>query len=148
MSQALALSVPAAPDGPGDALIGEVEPPPGGHALVIGRRTLETLCGLIRHGCLRATELQPWDPGALRPDEAQLAVLPDPASLAEAEVAVALARRALRGGGRIAIRDAAGRIRRELAALLRAQGFVAVATRDTPQGALVLGEWPPRTARI
>lgn len=148
MPQALALSVPAPPGAPGDALLEDVEPPPGGHALVIGRRTLETLCGLLRRGCLRATELQPWDPAALRPEEAQLAVLPDPASLAEAEAAVAIARRALRGGGRIAIRDTAGRLGRDLAALLRAQGFVAVATRDTPQGALVLGEWPRRAARL
>jgi hypothetical protein len=148
MSQALAPSLPTPPDGAGDALLEEVDPPPGGHALVIGRRTLETLCGLIRRGCLRGTELQPWDPGAPRPEEAQLAVLPDPASLAEAEVAVAIARRALCGGGRIAIRDTPGRLRRELAALLRTQGFVAIATRDMPQGALVLGEWPPRMARL
>jgi hypothetical protein len=148
MPQALVSSVPAPPDGPGDALLAAVEPPPGARALVIGHRTLETLCGLIRRGCVGAAELRPQEPGAVRPDAAQIAVVPDPASLAEAAVSVAIARRALRGGGRIAIRDRAGRHWRDLAALLLAQGFVAVSTRDTPQGVLVLAEWPQRTARI
>ncbi len=147
MPHARVPSAPVPAASASDALLAEVGAPPRGHALVIGHRTLETLCGLIRRGCTGAAELRPGEPGALRPDAAQIAVIPDPASLAEAALCVAIARRALSGGGRIAIRDAAGRHRRELTTLLRTQGFVAVSARDTPHGLLVLGKWPLRTQR-
>lgn len=142
MSQALASHVPMPTAGAGDVVLEELEPPPGAHALVIGHRTLETLCSLIRRGCAGGTELRPDEHGAPRPDSAQIAVLPDPASPAEAALSVAIARRALDCGGRIAIRDASGQLWRELVALLRTQGFVAISTRDTSGGALVLGERP------
>jgi hypothetical protein len=143
MSQSIASFVPVPTDPSGDALVAELEPPTGKHALVIGHHTLETLCSLIRCGCPEATEFRPDEPGACRPPIAQIAVLPDPASLAEATVSVGIARRALAGGGRIAIRDADGLLRLELAALLRAQGFVAISSRHTSEGALVFGELPP-----
>jgi hypothetical protein len=147
MSEAVAFLATVPTEGASETLLEELEPPPGAHALVIGYRTLETLCGLIRRGCAGGTELRPGEPGAPRPDAAQIAVLPDPTSLPEAVVCVAIARRALTNGGRIAIRNADGLHRRELVALLRAQGFVAISTRDTPDGALVLGERPRASAR-
>jgi hypothetical protein len=126
----------------GDALLEELKPPPNAHALVIGHDTLDTLCGLIRRGCAEAAELRPDERGCPAPDSVELAVLPDPVSLAEASASVKIARRALTGGGRIAIRDATGRYRRELVSLLRAQGFVSVCTRYGRGNVLVLGQRP------
>jgi hypothetical protein len=125
----------------GDAILEELKPPPNAHALVIGHNTLDTLCGLIRRGCAEAAELRPDDHGPA-PDSVEIAVLPDPASLAEASASVKIARRALTGGGRIAIRDATGRYQRELVSLLRAQGFVSVCTRYGSGNVLVLGQRP------
>jgi hypothetical protein len=131
----------------GDLMLDRLAPLAGVHALVLGHDTLEVLCGLIRRGAAGAIELRPDEHGGPRPDSAQLAVLPDPASVPEAAYFVAIARRALRPGGRIAIRDAGGQRRRELAALLRAQGFVAICTHFTEGDAVVLGERPAAVAR-
>ena len=109
MSQAHATASSSVPQGAGDALLDELAPPPGAHALVIGHHTLETLSGLIRCGCAGATELRPDEQGAPRPESVQVALLPDPATPGEAATSVAIARRALDGGGRIGIRDASGR---------------------------------------
>ncbi len=147
MSQAHATASSSVPQGAGDALLDELRPPPGAHALVIGHHTLETLCGLIRCGCAGATELRPDEQGAPRPELVQVALLPDPATPGEAATSVAIARRALDGGGRIGIRDASGRNRRALVGLLRAQGFVEISTRYTPEGALVLGKRPIAASR-
>ena len=131
---------------PGAALLDVLDPSPGAHALVIGRATLEMLCGLLRRGCAGAAEWRPDEAGLPTPDCVQLVVLTDPASLHEAATLVAIGRRALRQGGRIAVRDAGGRRSRVLAALLRAQGFVAVSTQDTADGALVFGDCPAPSA--
>ena len=139
MSQTFALPVPVPVPGAGDALLEEVKPPPDARTLIIGHRTLDMLCGLIRRGCAAAIEVRPDEPGAPLIDKAQVAVIPDPASLAEATASVAIAKRALACGGHIAIYDVDGLYRRELTALLRQEGFVAISTRDTPDGALVVG---------
>ena len=125
----------------GDVSLEDFEPPPGARALVIGHRTLETLCGLIRHGCAGAAELRPYDRGGPRPESAEIAVLVDPASRDETVCSIAMAWRALSGGGRILVQDPGGR-RHEMEGLLRRQGFIAISSRETPRGTIVLGRRP------
>lgn len=142
MSQALAYSAAAPHAVAHDAMLDDLEPLPGTRALVIGRHTLETMCGLIRRGCVGATEIRPGEHAGPAPEPVQVVVLADPASLTEGAAAVAVARRALGCGGRIVIRDTRGLRRRELAALLRTQGFVSVCTHFARDGALILGIRP------
>ncbi len=117
------------------------EPPPAAHALVIGHRTLETLCGLIRRGCAGAVELRPYARVAPPPDTAEVVVLPDPASPDEAAASIAMAWRALSAGGQILVRAPSGR-RREIEALLRRQGFAAISGRETERSATVFARRP------
>lgn len=147
MSQTLESRASEPPQWAADALLDELDPPSGAHALVIGQHTLETLCGLIRRGCAGGTERRPDEQAGPRPEPAEIAVLPDPASVTETAVSVAVARRALAAGGRIAICDARGLHRGALAALLHTQGFQGIRTHHTPAGLLVLGELPGRPAR-
>ena len=147
MSQSLASRASDPPQRAADALPDELDPPSGAHALVIGQQTLEALCGLIRRGCAGGTERRPGEQAGPRPDSAEIAVLSDPASITEAAVSVAMARRALAAGGRIAICNACGLHRRALVALLHIQGFQGIRTHHTPAGLLILGEFPRRPAR-
>lgn len=141
MSQSLASPAASPVTQTGDVLLQDLKPPPGAHALVIGHHRLEALCGLIRRGCTGAAELRPHDGGGPRTESAQIVVLVDPASLGEAASLVATAWRALDHGGRILVQDPGGR-RHQIEGLLRAQGFIAISSRETPQGAIMLGRRP------
>ncbi len=141
MSQSLASPAAVPMAQAGDVLPKDWEPPPGAHALVIGHHRLEALCGLIRQGCTGAAELRPHDRGGPRAESAQIVVLVDPASLGEAASLLAVAWRALDGGGRILVQDPEGR-RHQIEGLLRAQGFIAISSRETPRGTIMFGRRP------
>ncbi len=147
MSQTLASRASEPPQWAADALLEELDPPAGAHALVIGRHTLETLCGLIRRGCVGGIERRPGEDTGPTPDAAAIALILSPASVTEVAASVAIARRALAGGGRIAMCDVGALHLRALVALLRAQGFRGIRTRQTPAGLLVLGELSDCAAR-
>jgi hypothetical protein len=141
MPQSLAFpaAVPMAPAG--DELFEDLEPPDGAQAVVIGHHRLDVLCALIRKGCAGVTELRPHGQGGPRPEPAQIAILVDPASLGEAASLIALAWRALDGGGRLVVQDPGGR-RYQIEGLLRAHGFIAIFSRETARGTLLLGRRP------
>jgi hypothetical protein len=122
-----------------ETLIDALQPPAGASAIVIGHNTLETLCGLLRCGCPSAAEMRPDQPVRSSLEPVQLAVLPDPASPSDAAAAVALAGRAVRAGGQIAVRKPPSVAHALLVRLLTAQGFVGITTRRTSAGALILG---------
>lgn len=131
-----------------DALLEELDLPVGARALVVGYHTLDMLCGLIRRGCAGGSERRPNEHAGPRPEAAEIAVVSDPGSVTEAATSVAIARRALTAGGRIAICDAKGLPHRALVALLRTHGFLGICTRRTPAGFLVLGSVAGTTARV
>ncbi len=141
MSQSLASPTETPMAQAGEVLLEDLEPPPGGRALVIGHHRLDVLCGLIRQGCTQAAELCSHDRGGAGAESAQIVVLIDPASLEEAASLLATAWRALDHGGRILVRDPSGR-RYQLEGLLRAQGFIAISARETPRGTIILGRRP------
>jgi hypothetical protein len=132
-----------APSTPADAtLLACVGPVAGAHALVIGHNALDAMCELIRGGCAAATEMQIGDRIGPDPDSAEIVLVPHVTSTAQAGDAIARARRALMMGGRIAVRDATGLLRQQLAALLCAHGFCAVTARQTPDGTVLTAERP------
>jgi hypothetical protein len=103
------------------ASIGEVA---GNRALVLGRGSLDVMCGLIRAGATEVTELCRND----RPEaaSADVVVVPDLATGDLAPGIVERARRALTGAGRIVLRcpiDPSGRLIRSVNRALRLHGF-------------------------
>ncbi len=125
----------------GDVLDG-MEPLEGARALVIGHGALETICGLIRRGCTAATEVPVCDRRAPDPDSADIVIVPDVGSVAEARTAMAMAARVLVMGGHIAFGDGTGALGPEIADLLRAHGFCTIRSRDTRAGTVVTAERP------
>ncbi len=112
----------------------------GAHVLVLGPGSLPVLCGLIRRGAAAAAEAGLAERASV--DPAELIVVPRAASLQQAAQAVAIARRALLPCGRIVLRDLSGGLAREIAALLRAAGFVAIRASDDGDGPIITAERP------
>lgn len=137
----LPLPLPAAPAD--DVLLDWAEPLQGARVLVVGHGALDLICGLIRRGCTAATEIQAHCRLAPDADSADLMLVPHVESLADGRAAIGWAVRALVMGGRIAVRDASGgRLRPELAALLRTYGFCRVRTHARPDGVVLTAERP------
>ena len=122
------------------ALLDALEPVVGAHALIIGPCGLEAMCGLLRRGCVAATEMALLDRPLAEP--AEIAVVASVGTLASAARAVALAWQMLIPGGRIALRDPSGLLGRRLATLLHMQGFSAVRTRVLADGVVLSADRP------
>lgn len=142
MLQVAAFSPNRLPAEPANALLDELGPVEGLHALIIGASGLDTMCELIRRGCAAAVESSFGDPLWPQAGSADVAVVPNLTSRAEAQDAVARGWRALIMGGRIALRDATGQMRPLLATLLRTNGFCAVRTRLSLTGTIMTAERP------
>ena len=127
-------------EGGARALLDALGPVDGAHALVIGQGGLEAMCGLLRRGCVAATEVALLDRPLAEP--AEIAVVASVGTLASAARAVALAWQMLIPGGRIALRDPSGLLGRRLATLLRMQGFSAIRTRVLPDGVVLSADRP------
>ncbi len=121
----------------------------GERVLVLGGGALPVLCGLIRRGAAAAAEFPLNDRG--NPDPVELVIVPDVATSGHAAAAIAIARRALLGCGRIVLRPGSGPLARETARLLRLAGFATIRASFGPDGAIVSAERPmfgPTSVRV
>ncbi len=113
------------------------------HALVIGERTLELVCLLIRRGCAAAGTLR-WHEKA-EPAAADLVVVSLPLRLQPLDDVLRQARRALLPGGRIVLLVAGKRPKALIglvASTLRQYGFGPARLTATEGGMLVEAELP------
>ncbi len=126
---------------PSPDLIGRLGGVAGAHVAVIGAGSLETMCALIRAGCAAVVEIAAATARApLEPVE--YVVSPQVNSVQAAAQAMPVVMRALLPGGRIALRNPAGLLGAELAAMLRAHGFSGVRVHASADGCVVVGERP------
>lgn len=125
-----------------DVLLHWAEPLDGARVLVVGHGALDLICGLIRRGCMAATEIQVQGQLAPDADSADLLLAPHLESLTEGRTAIGWAARALVMGGRIGLRDVSGRHWPALATLLRTHGFCQVRSHARPEGVVVTAERP------
>ena len=134
---------PQAESGSLDDFVGSIRDVADTHALVIGERTLELVCLLIRRGCVAAGTLR-WHEKA-QAGTADLVVVSLLPRLQLLDEALRQARRALLPGGRIVLRVAARRPKVMVGvvagALLR-HGFGTARLTATAGGMLVEAESP------
>jgi hypothetical protein len=122
------------------ALLDAAEPLPDAHVLVIGPRSLDIVCGLIRRGCAAALEIPLAGPSSTEP--AELVIVPGVDSLEQATAAASLARRSLLPCGRIVMLDTTGRFATSVALMLRRAGVSGVRSRPIAGGILLRADWP------
>jgi hypothetical protein len=113
------------------------------HVLVVGGNALDLMCALFRGGVAEAILLRP----GVRPDHetTDLVIVTEVKSLDYAAAAVMHARRALTKSGRIVLRVSATPERcpvREVARMLRTDGFASVRIRQFSDHAILTGEIP------
>jgi len=122
------------------ALLDAAEPLQDAHVLVIGPRSLDIVCGLIRRGCAAALEIPLAGPSC--PEPVELVIVPGVDSLEQATAAASLARRSLLPCGRIVMLDTTGRFAAAVARMLRNAGFSGIRSRPLAGGTLLRVEWP------
>jgi hypothetical protein len=129
------------------ALLDYAGPVDGAHVAVLGDRTLEVMCSLIRRGCAAAVELSLHEHEHAMVEPAEIAVVPRLGSIEQAKRAVALASRLLQSGGQIVLRDTTGLLALHVTALLRMRGFSRVRVRVLGDGTMIRAERPGQFAR-
>jgi hypothetical protein len=125
-----AISGAEVEDGPSTALISYAGDIASDHVLVLGHNAPAIMWTLIRRGCISVTELGRRD----RPDThmADLAIVPDVATLDDAALVIQHAKRGLTSAGRIVLCTAtepSGGLAQGISSLLEQQGFSVIRRR-------------------
>ena len=126
-----------------DTLLDFAAPVDAGNVLVVGRGAVDVACALIRHGCISAAT-QHLDDRAERADT-DLLIVPEIATIEEAERALHLARHALVPTGRAVLRTVAGKpaaLSIAIVRLIRGQGLVRIRSQVAGGQAMLGAEIP------
>jgi hypothetical protein len=122
------------------AAIGDIV---GERAVILGQGAVDVMCALIRAGAPEVTELA--HSARLDANSVDLMVVPNVASLDQAEATIRQARRALASAGRLVLRfpnDPAAHLARKTGQHLRLQGFSIVRQKRIGTQTVLTAELP------